>query len=112
MSSFQYVRAAYPNTVTYKAAKDIRASQDSVFEIFERLESFFQRLEIYTETALDRRMVDTVAKIMGEVLNVLAITTNEVKQGRMSKPFLYKCVAVDRTTFREVSKETDGKYRK
>ena len=56
-------------------------------------------------------MVDTVAKIMAEVLNVLAITTNEIKQGRMSKHLLYKCVAVDRTTFREISKESDRKYR-
>ena len=88
--------------MTYQTAKNIRASEDSVFEIFERLESFFQRLEIYSETALDRRMVDKVAKIMGEVLNVLAITTNEIKQGRMSKPFLYKYAAVDRTTFQRI----------
>ncbi|KAI0276889.1 hypothetical protein BGY98DRAFT_934745 [Russula aff. rugulosa BPL654] len=71
--------------ILLSTAKNIRASQDTLFEIFSRLESFFQRLEIYTETALDRRMVDTVGKIMGEVLNVLAITTNEIKQGRMSK---------------------------
>ena len=74
--------------ITFQAAKDVRASQDTLFEIFERLEAFFQRLEIYTETALDRRMVDMVAKIMAELLNVLAITTNEIKQGRMSKPLL------------------------
>ena len=85
MYPFQYVRAAHPNAITSQTAKNIRASQDTLFEIFSRLESFFQRLEIYTETALDRRMVDTVGKIMGEVLNVLAITTNEIKQGRMSK---------------------------
>jgi hypothetical protein len=108
---FQYVRAAHRNAISSQAAKNARASQDALFEIFERLEAFFQRLEIYTETALDRRMVDTVAKIMAEVLNVLAITTSEIKQGRMSKPLLYKCVAVDRTTFREIPKKTDRKYR-
>jgi hypothetical protein len=110
MYPIQYVRAAYRNAITSQAAKNIRANQDTLFEIFERLESFFQRLEIYTETALDRRMVDIVGKIMGEVLNVLAITTNETTQGRMSKPSLYRFVAADRTTFREISKETDRKY--
>ncbi len=55
-------------------------------------------------------MVDIVVKIMAEVLNILAITTNEVKQGQMSKPSLYKYVAVDRTIFREISKETIRKY--
>ena len=61
--------------------------------------------------ALDQKMVNTVTKIMADVLNVLAITTNEIKQGRMSKPLLYKYVAVDRTIFREISKETNEKYR-
>jgi hypothetical protein len=56
-------------------------------------------------------MVETVAKIMADVLNVLAMTTNEIKQGQMSKPFLCECVAVDRTTFREISKETNRKCR-
>jgi hypothetical protein len=106
---FQYVCAAHRNASTPQAAKNVRASQDALFEIFERLEAFFQRLEIYTETALDRRMVDTVAKIMADVLNVLAIATNEIKQGRLSKPLLYKRVAVDRTAVRKISKGTDRK---
>ena len=55
-------------------------------------------------------MVDTVTKIMADVLNVLAITTNSIKQGRISKPLLHKYVAVDGTIFREISKETDQKY--
>ena len=80
---------AHYNAVTSQAAKDVRASQDALFEIFERLEAFFRRLEVYTETALDQRMLDTVVKIMTEVLNVLGITTSEIKQGRISEPLLY-----------------------
>src|SRR5258708_28545531 len=82
----------------------------TLFEVFERLEAFFQRLEIYTEAALDQKMVDMVAKIMAEVLNILGITTNEIKQGRMSKRLLYGCVVTDRTIFREISKEAVQKY--
>jgi hypothetical protein len=51
------------------------------------LEAFFQRLEIYTEAALDRKMVDTVTNIMAEVLNIIGIATKEIKQGRTSKFF-------------------------
>jgi hypothetical protein len=75
--------------ITSQAAKNVRASQDALFEIFERLEAFFQRLEIYTDAALDQRMVDTVAKILAEVLNIIGIATKEIRQGRTSKSFLY-----------------------
>ena len=85
------------NAITSQAAKDVRASQDALFKIFERLEAFFQRLEIYTEAALDQKMVDTVTKIMIEVLNILGIVTKEIKQGLSSTSFLYKVVPVNRT---------------
>jgi hypothetical protein len=89
----------------------VRASEDALFEVFEPLEAFFQRLEIYTEAALDQRMVDIVAKIMAEVLNILGITTNKIKQGRISEHLLYYgCVVVDRMIFRAISKESVSKY--
>ena len=50
-------------------------------------------------------MVDTVTKIMIEVLNILGIATKEIKQGLSSTSFLYKVVPVDRTIFREISNE-------
>ena len=71
---------------------NVRVSQGALFELFERLEAFFQRLEIYTEAALDQKMVDIVMKIMTEVLNIIGIATKEIKQGRTSKFLLYKQV--------------------
>ena len=92
--------------ITSQAAKNVRASQDALFEIFERLEAFFERLEVYTKSALDREMVDTVTKIMVEVLNIIGLATKEIRQGRISTSFLSKVVLVDRSNFREISKET------
>ena len=94
--------------ITSQAAKDVRASQDALFETFGRLEAYFQRLEIYTESALDQKMMDTITKIMAEVLNIIGIATKEMKEGRTSKYSRYKVVPVDnlRTIFREISKET------
>ena len=108
--SFLYVLAANRNAIISQAAKNVRASEDALFEVFDRLEAFFRRLEIYTEATLDQRMVDIVAKIMAEVLNILGITTNEIKQSGISKRLLCGCVAADRTIFREISKEAVQKY--
>ena len=49
------------------------------------MEAFFRRLEIYTSVPPNQEMVDTITTIMVEVLSVLAIATNEIKQGRTSK---------------------------
>jgi len=58
--------------------------------MFERMEAFFRRLDIYTEVAPDQVMVDTITAIMVEVLKILGIATKEVKQGRTSKLFPLK----------------------
>ena len=82
------------NTDGSQAAKDVRAGQDALFEIFEHIEAFFQRLDIYTKSAFNEEMVEIITKIMVEALNVLGIATKEIRQGRMSKLSLYNCVAV------------------
>jgi hypothetical protein len=99
------------NTDGSQAAKDVRAGQDALFEVFERIEAFFQRLEIYTKAAFNQEMVDIITKILVEVLNVLGIATEEIRQGRISKLLLYNWVAVDRTVLRKISKESDRKDR-
>ena len=60
---------------------DVDASQDMLFE---RIESFFKRLESYTELTPSEAMTDMIVKIMVEVLSVLAIVTVEIKQSRRS----------------------------
>jgi hypothetical protein len=63
---------------------DVRASQDNLIEVFERMENFFQRLEIYTGESSPPEMIDIIVKIMVEVLSILGISTKEMKQGRIS----------------------------
>ena len=87
--SSEYLHAAHLNTKGFQTAKAVRADQDSLFEIFERIEAFFRRLEIYTRVAPNQEMVDTIMAIMIEVLNFIGIATREIKQGRISKRFLY-----------------------
>jgi hypothetical protein len=73
-----------------QAAKDVRAGRDTLVDIFERIESFFRRLEIYTSVPPNQEMADTITTIMVEVLCILAVATKEVKQGRTSTSLLYK----------------------
>jgi hypothetical protein len=56
--------------------------------MFERIEAFFRRLDTYTKAVPNQGMIDTITAIMVEILNILAIATEEVKQGRMSKSLL------------------------
>ena len=67
-----------------QAAKDVGASEDALADLFERIEYFFKRLESYTEVPPTDAMTDIVVKIMVEVLNIFAIATKEMKQGRAS----------------------------
>ena len=75
----------YTNAYISQAVKDVRGSQDTLIDVFERIESFFQRLEIYTELRPTTEMMDTIIQILVEVLSVLGIATKEIKEGVMSE---------------------------
>jgi len=78
---------------TSQAVRDTRASHGIIVEIFERMESFFQRLEIYIEVPPTAEMKGMIIKIMVEVLSILAIVTKDINQCRLSGLFLYEYVA-------------------
>ncbi|KAH9014711.1 hypothetical protein EDB84DRAFT_1443729 [Lactarius hengduanensis] len=73
------------DTEPSQAAKDVVASQDALIDIFERIESFFRRLEEYSEVPTTEAMKDTIVKIMVEVLGIFGVVTKEMKQGRTSE---------------------------
>ncbi|KAH9040814.1 hypothetical protein EDB84DRAFT_1436687 [Lactarius hengduanensis] len=64
------------------AAKDTAASRDVLIELFDKIESFFVRIQTYTEVPPTAEMINVMGKIMAEVLSILAIMTKEMKQGR------------------------------
>ena len=75
----------YTNVYISQAVKDVRGSQDTLVDVFERIESFFRRLEIYTEVRPTTEMMDTIVQILVEVLSILGIATEHIKEGVMSK---------------------------
>ena len=54
-------------------------------DIFERIEMFFRRLEVYTNVPPTTEMMDTIILIMVEVLSILGVATKEIRRGRMSE---------------------------
>jgi hypothetical protein len=74
-----------PNTCGSQTAKNVRASQDTLLDIFGRIEMFFRRLEMYTEVPLTTEMMDIIIQIVVEVLSILGIATKEIKQSRTSE---------------------------
>jgi hypothetical protein len=68
-----------------QAAKDTSGSHDKLIDLFNRVEDFFRRLEIYTSITPNTAMKDIIIEIMVEVLTILAIATKEVKLGRLSE---------------------------
>ena len=72
-------------TCIAQAAKDVRSNQNTVLDIFQRIEMFFGRLVVYTEVEPTPEMMDMMVQITAEVLSILGIATNEIKQGRTSE---------------------------
>ncbi len=73
------------NSPIFQTAKDVMASYDSLASLFERMQGFLQRLEIYSGTPLTPAMMGVLGKIMAEVLSIFALVTKEMKQRQFSE---------------------------
>ena len=61
------------------------ASHDTLVHLFERINFFLQRLNIYTEIPLTNDLTELLGKIMAELLSILAISTKEMTDRKMSE---------------------------
>ena len=69
----------------FQVSKDVAASHDTLVNIFQHIEYFFQWVEIHMKVSQTTTMTDIMVKIMVEVLSVFALATKEIKQGHVSK---------------------------
>ena len=53
--------------------------------IFESIENFLRRLEIYTKITPTVAMTEMVVKILVELLSTLALATKQIEEGKSSK---------------------------
>lgn len=69
-----------------QTAINVSASYDALNDLFECVANFLKRLHIYTEKIPpSSTLSDVMVKIMIELLNVLALATEQIKKGRLSK---------------------------
>ena len=73
----------------------MRASRDKLIDLFNRIEHFFDRLEIYIGITPTTAMTDIIVEIMAEVLIILAIVTKEAKRGRFSESMSHRFTILD-----------------
>jgi hypothetical protein len=66
-------------------AKDAGSSKDKLIELFNRIERFFGRLEIYSGITPTMAMRAIIIDIMVEILTILGVVTKEVKRGGLSE---------------------------
>jgi hypothetical protein len=68
--------------------KGVMSNSESLIELFESIEQFVNRLDIYIRIPLTPAMVEILVRIMVDILSTLALVTKDIKQGRPSKLLL------------------------
>ena len=68
-----------------QAVKDVIANYEVLVNLFERIQFFLQRLNRYAWVLLTPEMTLLFGKIMAQVLSVLALSTKEMKERRISE---------------------------
>ena len=63
------------------------ASYEALENLFEHVQSFLQRLDHCTIVPFTPEMTELLAKIMAQILSVLAFSTKEIKERRISRSF-------------------------
>ena len=65
--------------------QDVIASYETLVNIFERTQFFLQRLDHYITASPTPDMAELLAKVLAQVLFVLALSTKDMKEGRIGK---------------------------
>ena len=68
----------------WQAVEEVGASYDTLLDLFESIEGFLNRLDIYTKLPPTTIMAEIIVKIIVELLSILAVATKQIKQGRPS----------------------------
>jgi hypothetical protein len=82
----RFVLRSYPSNVQVSQAfEGVTSDSKSIIELLELIESFLNRLDIYTKVPPIPAMTEIIVKIMVELLSTLVVATNQIRQGRPSE---------------------------
>ena len=79
------VLIAHPLRPNFQVVRDVVASHDKIIHLFERINFFLQRLNIYIGIPLTNDFTELLGKIMAELLSILAISTKAMTNRKMSE---------------------------
>ncbi|KAI0282661.1 hypothetical protein BC826DRAFT_274595, partial [Russula brevipes] len=80
--------------ILLSAIKDVGASYDALGDLFESIQAFLRRLNIYRRNKLNPAMCEIIVRILVELLSTFALATKEINQGRFlkfGKKLLHEC---------------------
>jgi hypothetical protein len=71
--------------ISSQTVRDVIASYEMLVHLFERIQFFLERLNHYTAVPLSSGMTELLAKIMAQILSILALSTRAMKERRISQ---------------------------
>src|SRR5882757_4841814 len=80
-----FIRSYPSNVQLSQAFKSLVSDLKCAIELLESIESFLNRLDIYTKVPPTPAMTEIIVKIMVELLSTLALVTKHINQGRPSE---------------------------
>ena len=80
-----HLRSYYPNVQVSQAFEGVTSDLKSAIELLESIESFLNRLDIYTKVPPTPAMTEIIVKILVELLSTLAVATKQIRQERPSE---------------------------
>ena len=89
----------------HQAIKDVSSSYNALIDLFESIETFLRRLDIYTKIPCTTAVTEIVVKILIELLSTLSLATQQIKQGRLSESILSDTIFNALLCRREIWKE-------
>ena len=65
------------------------ASHDALLDLFGRMEDFFKRFKVYSQSSLNTDLAEVLVNVVVKVLNILSIATKEMEQSRASESLAF-----------------------
>jgi hypothetical protein len=89
-----FVLRSYPSNIQMSQAfEGVASDSKSAIELLKSIESFLDRLDVYTNVPPTPAITEIIVKIMVELLSTLALATNQIKHGRPSELVFAKHIA-------------------
>jgi hypothetical protein len=71
-----------------QVAKDVSGSFDVLLDLFKRMDDFFKRFKVYSQSVVKPELAEVLVKVVVKVLTILSVLTKEMEQSRTSESLL------------------------